>query len=295
MRALTTLGVLLRAMRPHQWVKNLFVLAPVVFGGHLLHPGPMALALLAFLLFCLLSGAVYLMNDTADREADRLHPLKRHRPIAAGLLSVRTAMWAVVVIVGTTLPTAYIISPWLALVAAGYFALNVAYSFVLKHVVFVDIVSIAAGFILRILGGAVAVRVPISPWLVLCTFLLALFLGMGKRKHERLVGGETGNLRRRVLAHYKVSHLNMALNITAAVTIFSYLLYTTSERTIRVFGTSNLVFTVPFIVFGLIRFMQIVETHREEESPTDYIVKDIPFVANLLLWAATIVVVIYVL
>lgn len=281
-------------MRPHQWVKNLFVLAPLVFGQHLNHPDHVLRAVLAFLIFCGLSGAVYLLNDVFDREKDRLHPLKRHRPIAAGRLSVRAAMVAMTVIVVLTVGASALMGRWLALVSAGYFALNVGYSMAFKHVVFLDLFSIALGFILRILAGATAVDVPISPWLVLCTGLLALFLGLGKRKHELLVMGEDGARRRKVLAQYRLSHLNMALNVTSAVTTLVYLLYTTSERTIRQFGTRNLLFTIPFIVFGLVRYMQILEVHRDEESPTDYIVKDIPFVGNLALWGATVTLVIYV-
>lgn len=289
------LGVeILRTMRPHQWVKNLFVLTPLVFGGQLRHVDRVLLAVLAFALFCALSGAVYLLNDIIDRDKDRLHPLKQNRPIAAGRLPVSTAWGAFAAIVALSLAGAAFIDFGLLLTAAGYLVLNVAYSLALKHIVFVDVVSIAVGFILRILAGAEAVDVPISVWLVLCTFLLALFLGLGKRKHELVVFGDDEARRRRVIEHYRMQHLDMALNIVAAVTTLVYLLYTTSERTIRVFGTRNLLFTIPFVVFGLVRFMQILANHRDEESPTDYIIKDVPFVANLVLWGVTVTLVIYV-
>lgn len=285
---------ILRTLRPHQWVKNLFVLTPLVFGGQLTHATPVLLALAAFALFCALSGAVYLLNDIIDREKDRLHPLKQHRPIPAGRLSVRTAWIAFGAIVAGSLVGSLAINPALFATSAGYLALNVAYSLVLKHIVFVDVVSIALGFILRILAGAAAVAVPISVWLVLCTFLLALFLGLGKRKHELVVFGDDEARRRRVIEHYRMPHLDMALNIVAAVTTLVYLLYTQSERTVRVFGTHNLVFTLPFVVFGVVRYLQILSNHREEESPTDYIIKDIPFVTNLALWGITVILVIYV-
>lgn len=285
---------LLHEMRPHQWVKNLFVLTPVVFAHKLTELATGGLAIAAFVMFCALSSAVYILNDIFDREKDRAHPLKCHRPIAAGRLPVPVALWAMGALVATSLVGAFLVTPVLAAIAGGYFLLNLAYSAILKHIVFVDLVVIALGFILRILAGAVAVDVEISPWLVLCTFLLALFLGLGKRKHELLVSGEDRAQRRRVLTQYRLPHLNMALNVTAAVTTFAYLAYTVSERAVQQFGTSKLVFTVPFIVFGLVRYMQILETHREEESPTDYIVKDVAFVANLGLWGLTVSLLIYI-
>ncbi len=285
---------IIRAMRPHQWIKNLFVLTPLVFGGQLTDLAQVILALCAMVLFSLVSGSVYLLNDVVDRERDRRHPLKRLRPVAAGRLPVNVAVGALVVGVAVATLGGWAVTPRLALAIAGYFMLHTAYSFILKHIVFVDLVAIAAGFILRILAGAVAVGVPLSPWLVLCTFLLAIFLGMGKRKHELIVSGENGTSLRSVLARYRLSHLNMALNITSAVTTLAYLLYTTSERTVAEFGTGHLLFTIPFIVFGLVRFMQILETHRESLSPTEYMLKDIPFLINLVLWALTVVLVIYV-
>lgn len=286
---------ILRTMRPHQWVKNLFVLTPLIFGGQATHVDRVLLAALAFGLFCALSGAVYLLNDIIDREKDRQHPLKQHRPIPAGRLPVTTAWAAFGVIVLGSLAGALAVNLALFGTAAGYLALNVAYSLVLKHIVFVDVVSIALGFLLRILAGAAAVDVPISVWLVLCTFLLALFLGLGKRKHELVVFGDDEVRRRRVIESYRMPHLDMALNVVAAVTTLVYVLYTISERTVRVFGTHNLVLTLPFVVFGIVRFLQILADHRDEESPTDYIIKDIPFVTNLALWGVTVTLVIYVI
>ena len=285
---------ILWAMRPHQWVKNLFVLTPLIFARQLTQWDKVGLALVALVLFCALSGAVYLLNDIFDRERDRLHPVKRLRPIASGKLPVRAAVIALVVVLVTVLGVSVVIDLRLTAVAAGYFGLNVAYSMLLKRIVFVDLIVISAGFILRILAGAVAVAVPVSVWLVLCTFLLAMFLGMGKRKHELVTSGDDAAKRRSVLVYYKLAHLNMALNLTSAVTTLVYLLYTTSERTISEFGTKNLLFTVPFIVFGLVRYMQILETHRDSESPTDYITKDIPFIVNLGLWGAVVTLIIYV-
>jgi len=282
-------------MRPHQWVKNLFVLTPLIFGKQLSQVDSVLLGGLAFVLFCALSGAVYLLNDIIDAEKDRQHPLKRHRPIPAGRLPVPTAWVAFGAIVAAALAGALAVNLALFGTAAGYLVLNVAYSLVLKHVVFVDVVSIALGFILRILAGAAAVAVPISIWLVLCTFLLALFLGLGKRKHELAVFGGDETRRRRVIASYRMPHLDMALNVVAAVTTLMYLAYTLSDRTVHAFGTHKLAFTTVFVVFGILRFLQILATHRNEESPTDLIIKDIAFLGNLALWGVAVTLIIYVL
>ena len=285
---------ILRTMRPHQWVKNLFVLSPLIFGMQLTDLRKVALGFVAAALFSVLSGAVYLLNDIIDRDKDALHPLKRLRPIPASRLPVRTAIVALVLLVVVSLVGSFFLDERLVFVSGGYLTLNILYSFLLKHVVFVDLVCIAAGFILRILAGSVAVGVEVSVWLVLCTFLLAIFLGLGKRKHELVVWGDEAAARRRVLSRYRLPHLNMALGVTTAVTTLAYLLYTTSERTVDYFGTHNLVLTVPFIVYGLVRFMQILESHRDEDSPTDYMLRDIPLMASIALWAATVVAIIYI-
>ncbi len=284
---------ILRTMRPHQWIKNLFVLSPLVFGLKLTEIDQVGLGLVAAALFSVLSGAVYLLNDVIDREKDRLHPLKRLRPIAAGRLSVPAALGALFVLVLAALGGSLLLDERLVLVSGGYLLLNVLYSLWLKHVVFVDLVCIAAGFILRIQAGAIAVGVELSLWLVLCTFLLAVFLGLGKRKHELVVWGDAAAARRRVLSSYRLSHLNLALGVMTAVTTLAYLLYTTSERTVAFFGTHKLVLTVPFIVYGLVRFLQILESHRDEDSPTDYMLRDIPLMGSIVLWAGTVVAILY--
>ncbi len=269
------------------------MLAPLIFGGQLTHAAPLLHAAAAFALFCLASGAVYLLNDLVDRNLDRIHPTKRHRPIASGALPVAAAKVLFGVLGVGVAAGALALSPHFALLTAGYALLNVAYSFVLKRVVFLDVACISAGFILRILAGGAAVGVPVSAWLVAVTFLLALFLALGKRKHELLVAGADAPAQRGVLRHYRLAHLNLALNVAAAAVTSTYLAYTLSERTIAVFGTHNLVFSLPFIVFGLVRYLQILETHREADSPTDTMIRDLPFLLNGVAWGITVTLIIY--
>jgi 4-hydroxybenzoate polyprenyltransferase len=279
-------------VRPRQWVKNLFVAAPLVFSKHL---DNLPIALKAFgaaLLFCGLSSAVYLFNDLVDLEKDRAHPKKRHRPIAAGHLSPRAAQVGAVLLGAGGLVFGLNIGLDFALVAASYLLLNVAYSLKLKQLVYVDVLSIAAMFLLRVLAGALAIHVFMSPYLIVCTFLLACYLGFGKRAHELAVAGEQAEKQRSVLKRYSDRILRALLYVFGAATFTSYVLYTRSEHTVNFFHTTWMVYTTPFAAFGLYRFGQLV-TRKDADSPTDAMLKDVPFVLTLALWGAAIVFIIY--
>ena len=296
-----TVGLLrevLRTMRPHQWVKNLFLLVPLVFAQKLFLPGtfrinagPVLVSVAGFLIFSVMTGSVYMLNDLLDREKDALHPAKRTRPIASGRLPVGFARVAGAALTAAAIGGAFALGWQFAVVMLAYWLVNVAYSFRLKHVVFVDVGCIATGFILRILAGAVAIGVPVTLWLYACTFLLALFLGLGKRKHELVFSG--GGHTRRVLESYNVDHVNKALIGTAVATTGCYMAYTVSDHTLHQFGTRALVVTVPFIAFGLWRFVWLLERPGEAQSPTDRMLRDLPFLANLGLWALAVVLVVY--
>lgn len=281
---------LLRSMRPHQWVKNSFVLAPLVFARQLDAPGQVALALLATGLFCAISSAVYLLNDCADVDRDRAHPVKRHRPIASGAVPVPVARRVSVVLALVALAGGALVSPALAGCLAGYFAMNIAYTFVLKHVGWLDVAVIALGFMVRVLAGAFAIDVAISNWLLLCTFLLALYLGLGKRRHELLTTDETEQ--RRSLRHYRPKTVAAAMIGTAIATACAYSAYALSEHAASMFGTALMPATVPFIVVGVGRFYQLTSAD-DLRSPTERIVRDAPFVANILGWGALVVYLIY--
>ena len=287
------LGIL-RTLRPHQWIKNLFVLAPLFFSKSFLDPKLAALGVGAALLFSLTAGTVYLINDIFDIEKDRRHPTKRHRPIPSGQLPVPTAAAAAAVIgLGSQLG-AWLIDWRLGAVTTGYLVMNMAYSTSLKHVAFIDVSIIATGFVLRVLAGAFAIEVFISEWLVICTFLLALYLGMGKRLHElrlHLQGAVTKS--RPVLQRYRLEHLEFGVLFVSGLTIAAYTIYTLTsalpDQPLRTqhtpFASPYLPATIPFAVFGITRFYQLLNSEALD-SPTELILKDLPFIANLLVWGA---------
>ena len=284
---------LLKAARPHQWVKNLFVAAPLVFAQRMYDPDAVVRTLLAVLCFCMLSSAVYLLNDVMDVDKDRAHPLKRFRPIASGALPLPAAKLAAAVAAGGSL----IIGAWLswrfAAIGAGYLLLNLAYSFGLKRVPFVDVGCISLGFLLRVLGGAFAIPVEPSAWLLACTLLLAALLGFGKRAHELRVAGERGGVQRDVLEAYDPQVLHGLLVILAGLTVVTYAAYTQSPHALTYFGTRSLVVTVPFVAFGIYRFLRITGRKADAESPTESMLKDKLFLLNLVLYAMAIVFIIY--
>jgi 4-hydroxybenzoate polyprenyltransferase len=284
---------LLKAARPHQWVKNLFVAAPLVFARRMYDPDAVVRTLLAVGCFCLLSSAVYLVNDIMDVEKDRAHPLKRFRPIASGAVSMGTAKVAAAMAALGSLAVGAWLSVAFAVVGAGYLLQNFAYSFGLKRVAFVDVGFISLGFLLRVLGGAYAIPVPPSGWLLVCTLLLAALLGFGKRAHELRVAGERGGQQRDVLEAYNLPVLKGLLYVLAGLTVITYAAYTQSPHALAFFGTRSLVLTLPCVAFGIYRFLRIAGGKSDAESPTESMMKDRPFLLNLLLYAIAIVFIIY--
>ncbi len=283
---------LVEACRPRQWVKNLFVAAPLVFAKRLTDPRPSLRALAAVAIFCALSSAVYLWNDLVDVEKDRAHPLKQKRPIASGRLSVSAARIASATLATGALALSWLVDWRFSVCVLAYLVNNFAYSLLIKRVVYLDVLSIAAGFLLRVAAGAFAVDVQASAYLFVCTGLLATYLGFGKRAHELALAGERAAEQRAVLRAYRPSVLRAALYATAAATFVSYVLYTRAEHTVSFFGTTRMLWTAPFAAFGLLRFFVLVQTPKGE-SPTEEILKDAPFVLNLLAWGAAITLIIY--
>jgi len=285
-------------MRPRQWVKNLFVFLPLVFAKYLDQPGQVLDALLAFVSFSAASGAVYVLNDLRDLEADRCHPTKRRRPLASGRLGRREAMWLFgggVMVAAAFGGTVDVLSGgrFFTLVVFGYLFLNVVYSGWLKRVAYLDVACIAAGFLLRVTGGAVAVSVHPSGWLLTSTALLAAYLGLGKRAHELKVLGDRAAEHRPVLSQYRPLHVKWVMVFLGLATLVAYVVYTTAEHTIAFFGTQRLVWTAPFAAYGLFRFWQLVLDGRRQDSPTDAMLRDAAFLVNIALWALSIVIVIY--
>jgi 4-hydroxybenzoate polyprenyltransferase len=284
---------LIVSLRPDQWTKNLIVFAALVFAVKLFDPAALALASAAFLIFCALSGSVYLINDVSDREADRLHPLKRLRPIASGALGAGAALgWAIGLSV-VALAAAYALRPLFAVTAAAYLALFALYTHTLKHVVILDVMSIAIGFVLRAVAGGLVIGVPVSDWLLVCTILLALFLGLAKRRHEitALADGASGH--RRILEEYDPYLLDQMIAIVAAATLVVYVIYCASPDTAERFGTHLLVLTTPFPIYGIFRYLYLVHRKHGGGSPSDLLLRDRPLLGCVALWGIAVVTIIY--
>jgi 4-hydroxybenzoate polyprenyltransferase len=286
-------GGLVTALRPHQWTKNLIVFAGLIFGEHLFDPASGIRAGAAFAVFCALSSAVYLFNDLADREADRLHPIKRFRPIASGAVAPTVAGTTAAILLVAGLGTALLIGRAFAGVAAAYVGLQVVYSVLLKKVVIIDVFTIAGGFVLRAAAGAVAIPVPISPWLLIVTTLLALFLGFSKRRHELVLLAEQATGHRPSLEEYTPYLLDQMISVVTASTIVAYAFYTVSPETIRKFGTNLLPLTLPFPLYGIFRYLYLVHRREGGGSPAELLLTDGPLLVCVALWGAAVIALIY--
>ena len=280
------------SLRPRQWVKNLFVFAGLVFAQKLFTPSVWP-ALGAFAVFCALSGSVYLVNDAADHEKDRLHPDKKWRPIASGRLPAGTAVTAAAVLVVAALAGSLVLSRPLAVVALAYAVLLGAYSVWLKHVVIVDVIVVAIGFVLRAVAGAVAIDVGISGWLLICTVLMALFLALGKRRHEYLTLGEAAVRHRPILAEYSAGLLDQMIAVVTASTVTAYALYTMSPETVAKFETHLLPVTLPFVLYGIFRYLYLLYRRQLGGNPSELFLNDGPLLVNTLLWILAVALIIY--
>jgi len=286
------LGAVLVSLRPRQWVKNLFVFAGLVFGQRLFTPAVWP-ALAAFAIFCGLSGAIYLVNDVADREKDRLHPKKRERPIAAGRLPVRVALGVAAVLVAVGLLAAARISAGFLLVAVAYVVLLTAYSAWLKHVVIVDVLTVALGFVLRALGGTLAIDVAVSGWLLICTILSALFLALGKRRNEYLTLEADAARHRPILAEYSAGLLDQMIAVVTASTVTAYALYTMSPETVAKFHTQLLPVTLPFVLYGIFRYLYLLYRRQLGGNPSELFLNDRALLINTACWIAAVLLIIY--
>ena len=287
------LAYLVASLRPHQWTKNLILFAALLFARRI-HDGRSLLASTeAFLIFCFISGAAYLFNDIIDLERDRLHPVKQTRPLAAGLLAPSVAGWAAMGLTAASLFSAFALSSWFGVVALGYFLLIAGYSLFLKNVVILDVLAVSFGFVLRAIAGAVAIDVAFSKWLLICTMLLALFLSLNKRRHELtlLAGGAAEH--RRILGEYSPYLLDQMIAVVTASTVVCYALYTQAPETVAKFCTDRLVWTLPFVVYGIFRYLYLVHQREEGGNPSRVLLNDRPLLMAIGLWAATVVTIIY--
>ena len=281
------------SLRPRQWAKNLLVFAGLLFGLRLFDPVAVGRACAAFGVFCLLSGVVYLINDIADRRNDRQHPLKALRPIASGALPVPAARMSAVVLAVAALAGASALGPRFFVVAASYLTLLALYSGPLKHIVIIDVLTIAIGFVLRAVAGAVAVDVDISHWLLVCTILLALFISLAKRRHELVLLADGAASYRPILDEYTPYLLDQMIAVVTASTLIAYVFYTISPETEQKFKTHWLGLTVPFPLYGIFRYLYLVHQREGGGNPADLLLTDRPLLVCVTLWALSVVLIIY--
>lgn len=284
---------ILKSMRPKQWTKNLLIFAGILFSQNIFILEMLELVASAFVIFCLLSGAIYIINDLVDIEHDKKHPTKLSRPIASGNLRPFYAASAAALLLVLCLGASYFLGIRFFLITLAYFLLQAAYSFYLKHVVILDVFAIASGFVLRVLAGAVVIDVYISSWLIICTILLSLFLGMSKRRHELETLEKKAQTHRRVLEKYSPYFLDQMISVVTASTVVCYALYTMSEETITKFGTKNLIFTVPFVLYGIFRYLYLIHQKGEGGNPENILVSDKPLLVSIFLWAITAGIILY--
>jgi 4-hydroxybenzoate polyprenyltransferase len=289
----STAWPLLRSLRPEQWTKNLILFGGLLFGMRLFDLDAVLRATAAFFIFCGLSGVVYLVNDIMDREADKRHPLKRNRPIASGALSPSTAGIAALVIAVAALGGSWMLGRNFFYVAVAYVSLQTVYSGPLKHMVIVDVLTIAFGFVLRAVGGAVAIFVPISHWLMLVTVLLALFLALSKRRHELTLLADGAGSHRRILEEYSPYLLDQMISVVTASTLMAYALYTVAPETVARFGTDKLGLTIPFPLYGIFRYLYLVHQKKGGGSPSTMLLTDKPLLVCVGLWVCAVVLIIY--
>ena len=283
----------IKLIRVPQWIKNLFVFIPLVYSRNLFHTDYLIQSLTAFFIFCLLSSVVYVINDIVDAEADRHHPLKKNRPIAAGKISNANGITIAFVLFAVVLFLSVYTNSMFKIFALLYLVINIFYTFKLKHMVLLDIFSIAAGFMIRVTAGALIISVEISSWLILTTMFLSLFLAVMKRRSELVVAGNEQASTRKVLEYYSTNFIDQMATIAAAGVIISYALYTVSIRTITVFQTEHLIYTTPFVVFGIFRYMFLVINQNKGENTTEIMVTDISTIMNILLYGLTTIVIVY--
>ncbi len=282
---------LLKTMRPKQWPKNVFIFTALVFVEELFTPVPLFRTMAAFIFFCLMSSAVYLINDVVDIEKDRQHPTKRLRPLPSGQLKPSVAIAAGVVIPLITLPLSFLLDRYFGFVALAYFLTMTVYSFVFKNIVILDVLTVAAGFVLRAVAGAVVISVPISPWLYVCTTLLALFIGISRRRHELILLAENANEHRASLNEYTLPLLDQMTAVVTSATIIAYSLYTFSAPNLP--PNHAMMLTIPFVLYGLFRYLYLIHVEGKGGTPEEIFLSDLPMMIALGLWALAVIAILY--
>lgn len=281
---MVVIRLILTSLRPRQWTKNFFLFAALVFSKSVFQ-GPLLIKTVgSFIIFCLLSGAEYLFNDLMDLKQDRIHPLKKQRPLASGKLSVLTAVIVLVILFAIGLVTSFLLSNAFGWIALIYILMMLGYTIIFKHVVILDVIIIAIGFVLRAIAGAVVIELSISSWLLVCTIFLALFLALSKRRHELILLGDDATGHRKILGEYSPYLLDQMIAVVTASTVMAYALYTTAADTVEKFGTRNLIFTMPFVLYGIFRYLYLIHQKKLGGSPEQIMIQDKPMIINILFY-----------
>jgi 4-hydroxybenzoate polyprenyltransferase len=284
---------IIQTMRPSQWIKNIFLYAPLIFGGLLFNSRDFILVSAGVVIFSLASGCVYIINDLVDIKNDREHPVKVKRPLASGSLSPKQAVSSVVLLLPCTLVCGFALTWNFGVLLLTYVSLNMLYSFLFKKIVILDVMTIAVGFVIRVWAGAEIAAIITSDWLLICTLLLSLFLGFSKRRHELTLLDTIAIDHRKVLDNYNTDFLDQMIGIVTASTVMSYILYTISSDTINKFGTHHLFYTVPFVLYGIFRYLYLIHKKDQGGSPDRTLVSDIPLLLNIMLWGLSSILIIY--
>jgi len=294
-----TLSRILKEARPHQWVKNLIVFAALIFSQHFADGALFLRTLLGFVAFCLLSGGIYIFNDIADLETDKLHPAKKSRPLALGELGVVEASVGAGAFIVTGMIISLLLGPSFAGVSAVYLIFSVLYSLYLKRVIILDALIISIGFILRAIAGVEVLRghvaaIDLSPWLLVCTLFLALFMAFGKRRHERYLLDEKAMEHRSTLGEYSLDFLDGLIYALMSATVISYSIYTIWPATVEKFHSRNMVLTIPFVVYGIFRYAFLVTQKKEGGNPSELLLRDVPLIVTVILWFLSVLLILYV-
>jgi 4-hydroxybenzoate polyprenyltransferase len=287
------LSAIIRLARPHQWLKNALVLAALVFGQRLFVVRDVLLAVIAFIAFCALASAAYILNDIADRDADRLNPEKCDRPLARGDLTVAAAARTALILAAIAAVLSVVLGRAFVGIAVLYAALQLVYSLWAKHQVIIDVIAVAIGFVLRAFAGGVAINVAVSPWLIFITFVLALFLVLARRRHELIALGDDAVAHRNALSEYSVRLVDQMISIVAGATLVSYMIYTASAEVEAKLGTQHLYLTVPFVAFGILRYLYLIDERNEGGDPARALLHDRPLMLAVALWILTDIVLLY--
>ena len=290
---INSMKALFESARPRHWIKNVLLFVGLFFSQNILNVTLLIKSVLSFVLFCFVTSAVYIINDIADINRDKAHPVKSKRPLASGRLTIKTAVTSAIILISITLPLSILLDFQFGLVVLGYFVLILLYSFMLKNIVILDVIVIAVGFILRPVAGAIAINVEISSWLLICTTFLALFLAISKRRNELLLLKKDSVEHRKILREYDAKLLDQMIGAVTACTIMSYALYTTSQETITKFGTRDLIFTLPFVLYGVFRYLYLVYHKNYGGSPELIFFKDFSMIVNIFLFIIVVILVLY--